>query len=560
MLETISVRNLVLIEEAEVSLGPGLNVLSGETGVGKSLFLTAVGLLLGDRGDADVVRAGAEDAVVEGRLVLEGETLGSVRAALPDIDFEDGEVVLRRIQSAGGRSRCSVNGRLVTLSALRELTRGLVDIQGQREHQSLLRAEAQCEVLDRFGGLLELRAEFRKALDRTREIEEAVRHHDATSAEADLLAATRRHFLEEITAIAPVPGEVERLSVELRLLDHADALLRAAGAGVEMLAEAEDSAADRLARLARDLSPAAELSDRARTLAEELREFSRELGRFRDSLSVDPGRREVVESRLGNLRDLLQKHRTDEAGLTDLAERLRAEVAEDAARPDRAGLASALAGSCAEVLRLGNLLLDGRRRAGRRLEDRVRAEFTDLRLPDARLAVEPGAAASYRTTADGPISALGLGTPGFLFAPNPGEPPRPLGDIASGGEIVRVLLALKAVLAEAHHVPLLILDEIESGIGGRLGMALGRRLRRIAACHQVLCITHLPQIACFADRHVKVVKTVQGGRTVTRFRDLRGKERLGEIAEMLAGDPAGPAALRQAGAMLEEAEAAKAGS
>ena len=556
MLERVRIRDLALVEEAEVEFGPGLNVVTGETGAGKSLLVQAVSLLVGERAEADVVRDGAKAAVVEGEFRLAGEIAQRIAALLDSWSIEfDGEIVIvRREVQAGGRSRASVNQSPVTQAALKRLGEILADLHGQHEHQSLLRAEAGLEVLDRLADLTEERSRYAEALAAYREAaneREQLEQSLATYAE-------RRDYLmqaaQDLDQARLEPGEEERLKVEAARLQHADRLRQLVAEAIERLSEGEHAALDAIAAAAHACDSAAALDpslDSARATLEEARisaaESARQLGDYAGGLEADPQALESIEARRELLARLSRKYRRGIEELLAWREELRLELAsgEDAEGTlERAREKLEL--SEAECRRNATRLSRRRKAAAAEWSARVTRDLKPLGLPAGRLEFVVEAAAP----SEGRFGPSGCDEVAIRFTANPGEVLRPLQKIVSGGELSRVMLALKTALEDQDRVDVLLFDEVDSGIGGAVAQAVGERLRRLARHRQVVCVTHLPMIAALASHHLRVLKQAAAGRTVARIESVRGEARVAELARMLAGDRASQTTLRQARELL----------
>jgi DNA repair protein RecN (Recombination protein N) len=563
MLERLRIEGLALVERADLALGAGLNVITGETGAGKSLLVESVNLLVGERADSSAVRAGEKAAVVEGEFRLEGESARRAAALLEEWNLSlDGDtLIVRREVQSEGRSRATVNQSAVTQSALKRLGVILADLHGQHEHQSLLGPEAGIETLDRLGRLEPERASYRESLSRRRE---------AVASLADLerrLAAfgsTREWMSDaarELDEARLREGEEEELAREAARLSHADRLRELLAGALAHLSEGDDAALDRLAAAAHAIEQAASLDptlrdhlpalDEARIAAGEA---ARALAEYSSGLEADPAALEEIESRRDWIARLTRKHRRGVTELIAWREELRAELAmgEDAAEVLEKARARVreTTRACEES---GERLSKARRAAAREWSTRLTRELKPLGMPHARVAFEVIAA-----SADGErFLATGLDQVQILFTANPGESPRPLRRIASGGELSRVMLALKAALEREDPVDVLIFDEVDSGIGGAVAQAVGERLRRLARHRQVLCVTHLPMIAALASHHLRVTKHVAAGRTVVRIDGLESDARIEELARMLAGDLASGTTRRQARELLEAASSAR---
>jgi len=558
MLERLFIHDLALVERAEVVFAPGLNVVTGETGTGKSLLVQAIDLLVGGRGDADAVRAGAKAAVVEGEFRLEGRAAARVSAELESWGHvrDADTLIVRREVHAGGRSRASVNQSPVTLAALRQLGEILVDLHGQHEHQSLLRADAGLETLDRLAGLEAERDRFASALA------------DWKSAAAELERlrgallgyAERREFLSaarrELDEAALRPGEDESLRIEAARLQHADRLREWVSGAHERLSESEHSAAAQIGVAARALAHAAELdpalADMLGTL-EEARIATEETGRllsgYLADLEADPESLEAIEARRETIARLQRKYRRDVPALIAWRDEIATQI--DEAENGEAALTRASSDvtrareACLDV---GRALSRRRRKAAGEWTAKLSRELAPLGFVHARLefAVE-----SPEGRASEPAST-GLDEVAMRFSANSGETPRPLRKVASGGELSRIMLALKTALEAQDPVDLLLFDEVDSGIGGAVAQAVGERLRRLSRQRQLVCVTHLPMIAAIASHHLCVSKHAAGGRTVARFEVVEGDARVEELSRMLAGERVTETTRRQARELLGE--------
>ena len=548
-LTELTVENLAVIERIRLPISPGFTVLTGETGAGKSLIVDALALALGARAASDQVRSGADaariEAVFDGVVAGEDDPLADVLAA------GDGMAIVRREVGADGRSLVRVNDRSVTVGGLASLGERLAEIHGQHEQQRLLAADRQLALLDRFGGLGSQAAAVAAA-------HAAWRATVAQSAEmlADPHELARRvellrHQADEIGSAAPRAGEDGDVERQLRAATHAEAIARAADTAVRSLRD-EGGALDALRAAAGELSQAASLderfaaaADRAAGLEAEATELARDVAALGETVDLDTATQRALEGRLALLYDLKRKYGAtlDEviafgAAAVEELERLENQAAtRERLRAEEAERRAALEAAAAE-------LSAARTAAAAELADRVNDELPPLGLPARSFGV------SVEPTDIGPGGGDRVT---FTFAPNAGEPPRPLARIASGGEASRLSLALKVVLAAADETPVLVFDEVDTGIGGRHATALGERLRALAAFHQVLCVTHLAQVAALADSHVHIGKRTVDGRTVAEATTLDADGRGQELAAMLAGEGAGEEARAAADALLRAA-------
>src|SRR6266536_3303266 len=545
MLGELHIRDLGVIDDARPEVSPGLNVLTGETGAGKTIVVDALTLLLGDRADPGAVRAGRPAAMVEARLAVGDD--GQVAAALTAAGAEDeeGEVVVARQVLAEGRSRAHLQGRMTTVAAVAEVVRPLVAVHGQYELQRLLRPAVQRELLDRFAGdkVLALREEFavgwRRLRAVVRELDELASRARERAREADLL----RYQVDEIEAASVRAGELAELDAEAERLANAEALRDAAVLAWQLVEGDQDAgastalgaAARAMAGPGRHDRALGELAARAEGLAAEVTDLASSLRAYAEGALVDPERLDAVQARIALLRDLQRKYGESEAAT------LRARLSD-----------------------LGGALSARRAEAAAELAAAVQAELTDLAMPHAelRIAVEQdtdpaGLEVGGRRLAAGD---QGLDRAEIQLSANPGLPLRPLAKAASGGELSRVMLALRVVLAGIDRTPTLVFDEVDAGVGGRTAAAVGQRLAQLARHHQVLVVTHLPQIAAYADRHFVVEKHSAGGQTSTAVRALDSGGRVTELSRMLSGMEGSGLAQAHAEERLAAASRAKAGT
>jgi DNA repair protein RecN (Recombination protein N) len=570
MLTELHIRNFAIIDELHLRFGPGLNVVTGETGAGKSIIVDAVALLLGGKADPDMVRAGAERAEVEGHFTLppplagrgegEGSSLASLLAA-EGLEGESDTLILAREVRREGRTIGRVNGRAVSLALLSEIGHRLVDIHNQGEHLSLLRVREHVELLDRYAGLGDLRArvaEEVRALRQARRELAALRQDERERARRiDLLT----YQAEEIAAARLIPGEEAELLAERTRLANAEQLLALTGEALQALEDEtgeRPGALDRLGEVVHALSRLARIDgslrddlQTAESLADALSDLARALRRYRETVEYNPERLQEVEERLNLIYNLKRKYGDSIDEIIAYGQQAARELETIAHASERiADLEREEEKRLRAIGRLGAELSRARREAGARLARAVEKELADLRMARARFGVdiswqddpegayvEEGGGLARRVAFD----VTGLDRVEFLVSANPGEPLRPLAKVASGGETSRLMLALKAVLSAADATPTLIFDEIDVGIGGRVGAVVGRKLWGLTreaggVRHQVLCVTHLPQLAAYGDTHLKVEKRIVGERTTTAVTALGDGDRVAELAAMLGGD------------------------
>jgi DNA repair protein RecN (Recombination protein N) len=576
MLTTLRLSGFAIVDQLEVRFGPGLNVLTGETGAGKSILVNALHLALGGRMGADVLREGADEAVVEALFELPAEHPVFARLAEAGVPRPgpggDAELLVRRVATRGGRGRAFVNGALCTVGMLEAALRGVVDVSGQHEHVSLLDPATHVSLLDAFAGIdapdgrgePPLLARYREA---HAALAALVRERDAL-AEDEGERARRADYLafqlRELDAADPRPGEDEALDAERRVLASAERLREAARAAEAHAYGAEGSASERLAQAARALGDAAALDRRLegplallRSAAVEAAEAGRELARYADALGGDPDRLREIEERLDLLRALARKHGGSLAGAIARRAQMQEEVAAATGGAERLqALAGEIEARGKAALALAAALGRARAEAARTFCRTVRAELEALAMGRCQVEIafpppEAGVAFGGRT-----LAPCGAERAEILIAPNPGEPARPLARIASGGELSRLLLAVKRTLARKDPVSTYVFDEVDAGIGGAVAESMGRVLSEVAQGRQVLCVTHLPQVAAFADRHHRVEKRVASGRTRAEVVLLETEdERRREVARLMAGQTVTASAVEHAGALIAAARA-----
>ncbi|MGQ0624511.1 MAG: DNA repair protein RecN [Sporichthyaceae bacterium] len=573
MIEELSIRSLGVIEDAVLPLGPGLTVLTGETGAGKTMVMTALGLLLGAKADVALVRTGSAQLAVEARIRVEAAGAVATRAIEAGADLDEDVLILARTVNTEGRSRAAVGGRSAPAALLTELGEDLVVVHGQHDQQRLLRPGRARETLDRFAGesVLGPLAAYRRAYEEYTDVT-ATLHEIATAAreraqEADLLA----FGLAQIAALDPQPGEDLALAGETERLAHAEALAAGASTAHRLLHEDDDAAG--VLTLVGQARRALEgigahdpvLAELGRRLAETsyvLADLAADLASYAASVEADPARLAAVQDRRAELGRLTRKYGAtiDEVlHWATGAEIRHGELCSDA---DTAQDLTARQGALrADLTALAAEVSDARRKAAARLGKAVTTELVGLAMPHARIEValrdresEHGLAIAGRTLVFGPH---GTDEVELLLSPHPGAPARPIGRGASGGELSRIMLAVQVVFAGADPVPTFVFDEVDAGVGGKAAVEVGRRLARLARSSQVLVVTHLPQVAAFADAHLLVAKSAHGAVTRTGVSTLTGEARLRELSRMLAGQEDSATARAHAQELLATAGVAR---
>ncbi|HEV8147498.1 MAG TPA: DNA repair protein RecN [Bryobacteraceae bacterium] len=556
MLVELVVENYAVIEKVRVRFHPGLNLLTGETGSGKSIVVDALGLLLGGRASSEMVRTGAQRARIAGIFEVASPALARLLESA-GLETEDGELLIEREILANGKSRAFVANRPATAALLRDLAPHLGDIHGQHDQQRLFTSSVQCDFLDDFARVAELldctSDVFRRWRDTSAELEEL----DRTAQEKLRLADLWSFQSKEIDAVAPQEGEDEKLENERRVLRNVVRLEEAASAAYQALYDAPDSVSTRLKSIARKLEDVARIDATLAGIHETLKpaaiaadEASHALRHYLGALEADPARLEQVESRLAALEKLKRKYGATIAEVLTFLEDVRRQLAAvESSSERREALGKAIAELASEYELTAAKLTARRTEAARDLARRVETELAALAMPKTRVEIRVVAAA---------WSEHGSDAVEFLISPNPGEEPKPLDKIASGGELSRVALALMtAAMAPAkagatRGAPsTLVFDEIDAGVGGSAAEAVGRRLKKLGRSNQVLCVTHLAQIAGFADHHYYVEKQTARGRTLAAVEELSPEQRTREIGRMLSGERVTPEALRHAAQLMK---------
>jgi DNA repair protein RecN (Recombination protein N) len=536
MLLCLSIRNFVIVESLDLEFGPGFSVLTGETGAGKSILIDALLLALGERAEADVVREGAARAEIGAEFRI-GEAARDWIAA-QDLGGEDaGLVLLRRTVDAGGRSRAFINGSAVTLAQLRELGELLVDVHGQHAHQSLLKGGRQQRLLDEHGGLAAAAREVAQRFAELRRAGRARAEAEAMAGSAQAEADRLRWTVEELDELAPQPGEWEAVEAEHRRLSHAAGLLEGAQAAVEALGEGDAAALERIDAMLARLQSLAQYDARLAAVLEslgaarvQLDDAVRELNRYLGQADLDGARLAQVEARVAALHAAARKLRSTPAELPALLADAQARLAALSAASDLEALRAQESAALARYTEAARALSKARVKAARQMAAEVTRAMQDLSMAGGRFEV------NLVPLADGETAATGAERVEFLVAGHAGVAPKPLVRVASGGELARISLAIAVIAASATPVGTLVFDEVDAGIGGAVAETVGRLLRQLGQQRQVLCVTHLPQVAACGDAHLVVSKApAADGRPVSQIRPLDRKSRVDEIARMLGG-------------------------
>jgi DNA repair protein RecN (Recombination protein N) len=549
MLRTLSIRDFVIVDRLELEFAPGFTVLTGETGAGKSILIDALALVLGERADAIVVRKDAERAEISADFDPAARTPARRWLADNDLAGDEGGCLIRRVIEASGRSRGYINGRPATSAQLRELGGYLADIHGQHEHQSLLRSGAQRELLDAHGGLAEA---ARKVADLYRAWQRRRESRVAFEANASAFAAEREQIewqVRELVALNLTAGEWQELTGLHTRLAHAASLLDAAQFGVDVLSEGDNSSLAQLNRVIAKLNGLLEYDPTLRDILDvlepariHLQEAAQNLRRYGDRIELDPQRLREVESRLDAVHAAARKYRVNPEALPDRLAAAGARLAELGTAGDVDTLRRLEEEARAEYMVDAKKLSAGRRTAAKDLSEEVTAAMQELAMGGGR----------FEVALDAPVefAAHGLENVEFLVSAHKGVEPQPLARVASGGELSRLSLAIQTVATQVAQVPTLIFDEVDAGIGGRVAEIVGKMLKQLGRRHQVMCITHLPQVAASADQQWHVAKGTSNGKVLSRVALLDRDERVEEIARMLGGVKITETARKHAAEML----------
>ena len=536
MITTLSIRNVALIDEVEVTFGPGLNVLTGETGAGKSILVDSINFLLGQRPGRDFVRTGADSAQVHGIIEVEDETLQEALSGM-GIDLAgEGQLLLERTIQAGGKSICRINGRTVTAGMLKEASALLVDVHGQHEHQSLLDANKQMALLDMFCGdeMIAHKSNLEDLLRRYKEHARALKEVQGISSQRTEQIEIWKYQLSEIERAALKPDEEENLTARKARLTAMEKLTTNTERALDLL-YTEFSATDQISTAKTMLAEIARLDTTKEPLLEalieiedQLAEVNQELRQYQSELDADPEALDQIEARLDIIYRLKKKYGPT---VEDILKK-QAQLSQNLENIENSGeeikrLQKIIRGLTADITAICDAMHSLRTTWGQRISEQIILILRDLGMQNARIAIDV-----TKKTAFGPD---GNDQVEFQISPNPGEPLKPLKRIASGGEMSRVMLAIKTVLADADRIGTVIFDEVDTGVSGRTAQQVAEKLKGISRGRQILCITHLPQIAAMADTHFRIEKTTEGQRTVTSVTALEFEQMIAELARLIGG-------------------------
>ncbi|HEY0808574.1 MAG TPA: DNA repair protein RecN [Longimicrobiales bacterium] len=550
MLLELRIQNFAVIESLALHFEAGLSALTGETGAGKSIIVGALSLLLGERASSESIRTGAQKATVEGVFDVADEHEVMALLSEQGIEADNGLLILRREVSAEGRSRAWVNGAASTATFVGQLGRALVDLHGQHEGQTLLRADEQRAIVDEYAGATELANEVAQAFVRVRELQANLDDLDRRRRDAEQRADYLRFQVNEIDSAHLKVGEETELSAEAVRLEHSEELAQLAAALSDALYAGDDSLSTRLGEVRRVLDHLVRIDQSQADAREQLdsayyslEELGRRFGDYAQSIEYDPARLESIRARLDLLYRLRSKYGPEIENVIEAGRKASDELTlVDDAEVMRNAVEAELTAARTELRQLAADLTKQRNKAAAKLQHEVMEILPELGMPSGRFEVA--------MDAQGHPTAHGSETIEFRVALNTGFEPRPLARVASGGELSRVMLALKTILARVDRVPTLIFDEVDAGIGGRVATQVADKLRDVAQHHQVFVITHLPQLASRAAHHLLVEKVEREGTTLTRVSELKQEDRVRELARMLGGDPESGVSLEHAREML----------
>ncbi|MFP4388420.1 MAG: DNA repair protein RecN [Desulfococcaceae bacterium] len=565
MLRELSIRNFAIIDDLRIGFDDGLTILSGETGAGKSIIINAVNLLLGSRATASFVRTGAESAELEAFFDIPPDSEAAKIMAENELDPAEG-LLVRRIIAVNNRHKIYINNRLSTIRLLAEITENLASISGQHAHQGLLDESGHLDILDQFGDLLPIRQRVKDRFAAVQplisRLEKLRRTRERQAEQMELLSFQQ----SEIEAAAIQPNEDEALERELSILKNGEMLFEAVHGAVEALYASPGAVVERMVEIRKSLEKAGEVDSALQPAAEGLADAAfrvedivETLRGYIDQIETDDSRMATVEERLAALKKLKKKYGGSLESVQAHLESVKRRLSEVENIDDEIAAAETkLDGARRDLLTTAEKLSSQRAKVAKSLGAKVESELASLRMADSRFTVALApipardAAGPWLIDGDRAISETGLDRAAFQIAPNVGEALKPLSEIASGGELSRVVLALKAILAAIDAVGTVIFDEVDAGIGGGTAEIVGRKIAALSAHHQVLCITHLPQIARFGDHHFRIEKSVSKGRTRTDIAPLSHEERVNELARMLGGVELTPATLEHAREMVGE--------
>lgn len=554
MLQTLSIKNFAIIEELSVDFGEGLNIFTGETGVGKSIIIGALELLLGGKAKKSFVRSGSNSCEVS--ALFQADKIPTLKRLLTKSGLsedEDASLLLKRTVSADGKSRCFANGQVITLKILEDIGKQLIDIHGQHEHQALLDTSIQRELLDDFGGLSVLAREVSQKYSELKQLENQLEEIESLQSKRLQQIDLYQFQVREIEEANLKITEEEEIKKELLRLDNAEKLFTLSQKAHQTLYESEGSLSERIAEVKKNIVELARIDERLKDLVgqveaarTQIEEISRTVGKYTEETVFDPARQKELNQRLDLIGNLERKYGNTISEILQYKKRINTEL-NKLVNYQESGekLKERISRTRSFLFKKAQLLSQKRKATARRLQSLLEKELKQVGMERTKFEVN---------LAPTEISSTGREQVKFFISPNPGEPLRRLEQIASGGELSRVMLTLKTILARADRIPVLIFDEIDVGIGGKIAEVVGKKLRGLTDFHQVICVTHLPQIAAFGQSHFYVTKQTRGGRTRTSVKLMGAPERVKEIARMVGGEKLTPSAIKHAEELLKSTQ------
>lgn len=564
MLKNLRIKNYALVEDLEVEFYPGLNVLTGATGAGKSIIVGAVNLVLGERASFDVVRTGFDTAIIEATFELTPDQIFRNMLSPLGINCPDNTLIIRREVSSKGVSRCFVNDRQITLGSLKLIGDRLADLHGQHEHQSLLKVERHVEYLDHYSDLNDLLASVSQNYYKLKEKQKQLEELEQSKKQDNERKELYDFQIKEIEKANLFPGEEEKLIQDKKILENIEELHQLSSSIYQNLYEGEEAILERLAISSKEMKRGKDLDPRLKDPAQsldscviQLQELSRFLEGHKDSLEFDPEKLEIIRERLNLINTVKKKYGNTIDEILTYAQEIKADLDKIENKDQIINRLKEETKSLLEIFKQDGLSLSRKRKAkALDLAKKIQSTLSGLGMDKTKFEIKITSPEDENglLEIDGKryfADEKGMDQVEFFVSPNPGEELKPLAKIASGGEISRIMLALKSILAKADQVSTMIFDEIDVGIGGEVASAVGKSLRNLASSHQVIVITHLQQIASVADHHFKVFKEISKGRTVTKIKKLKNQERVKEVARMISGEKISELTLKQAKEMIK---------
>jgi DNA repair protein RecN (Recombination protein N) len=539
MLRELRIKNLAIIDDISIDFGKGLNILTGETGAGKSIIIDALGLAMGARASGELVRSGADNAVVE---VLLDSPDKIPRLAEMEIDHDEG-IIIKRIISVSGKSRAYINGSMVNNQILADVAAYVIDIHGQFAYQGLLSSDNQLHLLNVFGGLIEQTKDFSQQYSTFMKLKKQLEDLELRKKDRASKIELLTYQIEEIETVSLRPEEDGELQKESEILFHMGRLMEKAHESHELLYSSESSCINRLSQVLKAVTEIASLDERAQetltTLTEAhalVQDASHFLRDYKDSLDFDPQRLDEIEQRLELIKTLKRKYGSTINEILEFKDKATEELEHLMSLTEKSdALVKKISETRENVTQKAKALSSKRQNTARKIESLVVKELAFLAMKNAQFSISFFYEKGEDTSDNLKVYPTGIDKVEYLISPNVGEPLKPLSKIASGGELSRIMLALKGILSREGGIPTLVFDEVDAGVGGKTAESVGQRLKKLSSCHQVICITHLPQIAVFGNNHIKIEKKVTGQRTTVVVKKIKDNQREQEFARMLSG-------------------------